>query len=45
MIRLLQMKTGDTAHMGIFASVTRPFSPIFGVVPGDEAKMLVSGHA
>ena len=31
------MKTDDTAHMGIFASDTRPPFPIFGVGPGDEA--------
>jgi len=30
MIPLLQTKTVDTAHMRIFASVTRPFFPIFG---------------
>jgi len=29
MISLFQMKTADTAHTGIFASLTRPF-PIFG---------------
>ena len=36
MIPLLQMKTADAAHMGIFASVTRPFSQ-FLAGPGDEA--------
>ena len=30
MIPLLQMKTADTAHTGIFASNTRPPFPIFG---------------
>ena len=36
MVPLLQMKTADTAHTGIFASVTRPFSQ-FLMGPGDEA--------
>ena len=36
MIPLLQTKTADTAHTGIFASVTRPFSH-FWAGPGDEA--------
>ena len=36
MIPLLQTKTADTAHMGIFASVTRP-SPRFWAGPGDKA--------
>ena len=35
-IPLLQTKTADTAHVGIFASVTRP-SPQFWAGPGDEA--------
>ena len=30
MIHLLQTKTADTAHMGIFASVTRPLSWFLG---------------
>ena len=37
MILLLQIKTADTAHTGIFASETGPF-PNFWVGPGDEAK-------
>ena len=37
MIRLPQTKTADTEHMGIFASVTRPFYPIFRAGLGDEA--------
>ena len=37
MIPLLQTKTADTAHTGIFASVTRPSFLIFWVGPGDEA--------
>ena len=40
MIPLLHMKTADTANMGIFASVTRPFSN-FWVGPGDEASILL----
>ena len=36
MIPLLQMKSTDTAHKGIFGSVTRPYSH-FWVGPGDEA--------
>ena len=36
-ILLLQMKTADTAHTGIFASNTRPF-PDFWVGPGNEAR-------
>ena len=35
-IPLLQTKTADTAHTGIFASDTRPLSR-FWVGPGDEA--------
>ena len=35
-IPLLQTKTADTAHTGIFASVTRPFS-YFWPGPGDNA--------
>ena len=30
MIPLLQMKTADTAHMGIFANNTRPLSQLLG---------------
>ena len=30
MIPLLQTKTADTAHTGIFASVTRPFPQFLG---------------
>ena len=43
MIPLLQMKTADTAHTGIFVSDTRPLSRFLGgafnlwVGPGDEA--------
>ena len=37
MICLLQTKTADIAHTGIFASVTRPLSRFFGVGPGDKA--------
>ena len=40
MIPLLQTKTADTAHTGIFASKPGPF-PDFWVGPGDEAR---SGH-
>ena len=36
MIPLLQTKTADTVHTGIFASVTRPLSQFLGG-PGDEA--------
>ena len=42
MIPLLQTKTADTAHMGIFVSDTRPLSQFLGgafnlwVGPGDE---------
>ena len=32
----------DTAHTGIFASVTRPLSQFFGVGPGDEAILTLS---
>ena len=38
-IPLLQTKTADTAHTGIFASDTRPLSRFFGVGPGDKAKL------
>ena len=38
MIPLLQTKTADRAHTGIFAGVTRPF-PNFWVGPGDEASL------
>ena len=38
MIPLLQMKTADTGHMGIFAIVTRPF-PQFWAGPEDEASL------
>ena len=40
MIPLLQTKTTDTAHTGIFASDTRPF-PNFWVGPGDETAIPV----
>ena len=36
MIPLLGMKTAETAHMGIFGSVTRPFSNFLGGA-GDKA--------
>ena len=36
MIPLLQTKTADTAHTGIFASVT----PNFWAGPGDEARFV-----
>ena len=39
MIPLLQTKSTDTAHMGIFASVTWPFSH-FWVGPGDGANSI-----
>ena len=39
MIRLSQMKTDNTAHLDIFASVTSPFPLIFRAGPGDEAIM------
>ena len=35
-IPLLQTKTADTVHTGIFSSDTKPF-PDFWVGPGDEA--------
>ena len=35
-IPLLQMKTADTAHMGIFASITPDPFPDFWAEPGDE---------
>ena len=37
-IPLRQTKTADTAHMEIFASVTRPF-PKFWSEPGDEVSV------
>ena len=40
-IPLLQTKTTDTAHTGIFASNTRPLSRFFWVGPGDEANWWV----
>ena len=36
----IQTKTADTAHTGIFASVTRPF-PDFRVGSGNEASFVV----
>ena len=36
MIPLLQTKTADTAHTGIFVSVTSPL-PHFWAGPGDDA--------
>ena len=39
-IPLLQMKTADIAHTGIFASVTRPFSH-FWAGSGDEATVTI----
>ena len=39
MVPLLQTKTADTAHTGIFASVTRPF-PQFWAEPGDEGTIM-----
>ena len=41
MIPLLQTKTADTAHTGIFASNTRPLSRFLG---GDEARCGQCGH-
>ena len=38
-IPLLQTKTADTTHTGIFASNTRPLSQFLGG-PGDEARLL-----
>ena len=38
MIPLLQTKTADTAHMGIFANDTGLLSRFLGVGPGDEAE-------
>ena len=37
MIPLLQTKTADTAHTGIFVNVTRPFSHLWAG-PGNEAR-------
>ena len=37
MIPLLQTKTADTAHVGIFVNVTRPFSHLWAG-PGNEAR-------
>ena len=48
MIPLLQTKTADTAHTGIFASNIRPLSRFFGGA-GDEVrytggwKLVISG--
>ena len=39
----IQTKTADTAHTGIFSSVTRPF-PDFRVGPGNEASFVVLTH-
>ena len=44
MIPLLQTKTADTAHTGIFASVTRPV-PNFWVGPGDGGENSKLNHA
>ena len=43
MIPLLQTKPADTAHTGIFASVTRHFSH-FWVGLGDEATVTILDH-
>ena len=40
MIPLLNMKTADTAHMGIFASDTSPVSQFFGWGLGTKLHML-----
>ena len=39
MTRLLQTKTADTAHTRILASDHQALFPVFGVGPGDEARV------